>query len=195
MENVSLRECVAFAYGIATGRDYALSSPDWLNSRKFDITATFAPETSRDRVREMLQMLLIERFGLKTHSENKKLKAYALEVGKRGPKLQRGILGSDGAFIFAQDHVTVRATSIAELADRLSGPVFKLDRPVVDMTGIKGVYDFTLNWAPDGAPPDGHSGASIFTALQEQLGLKLEARTIVFRILVVDHAEKAPASN
>ncbi len=91
--------------------------------------------------------------------------------------------------------MTVRALSISALADRLSGPVFKLDRPVVDMTGIQGVYDFTLNWAPDGAPADGHSGASIFTALQEQLGLKLEARKIVFKIIVVDHVDKDPSIN
>jgi uncharacterized protein (TIGR03435 family) len=102
---------------------------------------------------------------------------------------------NDGAFIFGDDHVTFRAFSIAGLADRLSGPVFKLDRPVVDMTGIKGVYDFTLNWAPSDAGADGRSGASIFTALQEQLGLKLEPRKIPFRLVVVDHVEKDPERN
>jgi uncharacterized protein (TIGR03435 family) len=195
LENTSLRECITFAYAIPDGRDYELSGPDWLDAKKFDITATLPPETSRDRVREMLRALLAERFGLKTHSENKKLPSYALVIAKRGPKLQAGITGSDGAFTYAEDHVTVRALSISALADRLSGPVFKLDRPVVDMTGIKGVYDFTLNWAPDSAPVDGHSGASIFTALQEQLGLKLEPRRIVFKILVVDHADKDPSIN
>jgi uncharacterized protein (TIGR03435 family) len=195
LENTSLRECIAFAYGIADGRDYELSGPDWLDGKKFDIAAIFPPETSRDRVREMLRALLAERFGLKTHTENKKLQSYALVIAKRGPKLQAGVAGSDGAFTYAEDHVTVRAFSLQGFADRLSGPVFKLDRPVVDMTGIKGVYDFTLNWAPDGALADGHSGASIFTALKEQLGLKLEARKIVFKIVVVDHVDKDPSIN
>jgi uncharacterized protein (TIGR03435 family) len=195
IENTSLRECIAFAYSVATGRDYELSGPAWLDSAKFDIVAAFPSETSRDRVREMLQTLLAERFSLKTHRENRKLPSYALVVGKRGPKLPAASTAGDGAFIFGEDHVTFRAFSTSGLADRLSGPVFKLDRPVVDMTGIKGFYDFTLNWAPDDAPVDGRSGASIFTALQEQLGLKLEARKIVFKILVVDHANREPADN
>lgn len=195
LENTSLRECISFAYGIATGRDYELSGPDWLDTKKFDIAAVFPAETSRDRVREMLRTLLAQRFSLKTHTENKKLKSYALVVAKRGPKLQAGTIGSDGAFTYDVGHVTVRAFTLQGFADRLSGPVFKLDRPVVDMTGIKGVYDFTLDWAPDGLSVDGRSRASIFTALQEQLGLKLDARQIVLRILVVDHADKEPANN
>ena len=81
------------------------------------------------------------------------------------------------------------------LANRLSGPAFKLGRPVVDMTGIKGAYDFILKWAPDDAPVDASSSASIFTALQEQLGLRLEARKLAFSILIVDQADKAPTGN
>lgn len=195
VENFSLRECIAFAYGIATGRDYELSGPAWLDTEKFDIAATFPTETSRDSVREMLQTLLAERFSLKTHRENRKFESYVLVVGKRGPKVREGSTGGDGAFIFGEDHVTVRSFSMSGFADRLSGPVFKLGRPVVDMTGMKGVYDFTLNWAPDDASADARSGASIFTALQEQLGLKLEPRKIAFRILVVDHADKDPPNN
>jgi uncharacterized protein (TIGR03435 family) len=193
-DNVSLRECIAFAYGIADGRDYELSSPAWLDSEKFDIAATFPPETSRDRVREMLQTLLAERFHLKAHRENRTLKAYALVVAKRGSKLTQASDGED-AFIFGEGHVTARALSMSSFADRLSGPVFKLEQPVVDMTSIKGVYDFTLEWAPDGVSVDGHAGASIFTALQEQLGLKLEVREIAAGILVVDHADRVPTGN
>jgi uncharacterized protein (TIGR03435 family) len=164
-DNVSLRECIAFAYGIADGRDYALSGPAWLESEHFDIAATFPPETSRDRVREMMQALLTERFHLRTHRENRTLKAYALVVAKQGSKLTPASDGED-AFIFGEGHVTAHAFSMSSLADRLSGPVFKLEQPVVDLTGIKGVYDFTLEWAPDGVSADGRAGASIFTALQ-----------------------------
>jgi uncharacterized protein (TIGR03435 family) len=81
------------------------------------------------------------------------------------------------------------------LAARLSGNVFKLGRPVVDMTGMAGVYDFTLRWRSDDTAVDGSSSPSIFTALQEQLGLKLETRKIEFRILVVDSAERVPTEN
>jgi len=195
VEDASLRECIFFAFGIATGRDYELSGPGWLDSEQFDIVATFPPETSRERVREMLRTLLAERFALRTHYANRRLPAYALLVDKRGPKLRMESTASDGAFIWGEDQLTARAISMVGLADRLSGPVFKLERPVVDMTGIKGAYDFTLNWTLDGAPVDGRSGASIFTALREQLGLRLEARKIVFRIVVVDHADREPRND
>jgi uncharacterized protein (TIGR03435 family) len=193
LENVSLRECISFAYGIPTGRDYELSGPGWLESEKFDIVATFPTETSRDRVREMLRKTLGERFGLKTHEENREIESYALVVAKRGYKLPAVSTASDGAFVWGEGKLTARAISMSGLADRLSGSGFKLGRPVVDMTRIKGSYNFVLSWAPDNAPADGR--ASLFTALQEQLGLKLEPRKIMSKILVVDHAEKAPTEN
>jgi uncharacterized protein (TIGR03435 family) len=197
LDNISLRECIAFAYGIATGRDYELSGPGWLDAEKFDMVATFPAETPRDRVREMLRTLLAERFELKTHTENRRLASYALVVGKQGPKLRMGTVGSDGdgSFTFGEDHVMARAISTTEFADRLSGSVFKLGRPVADMTGLRGVYDFTLNWAPDSVAGEGRSGASLFTALPEQLGLRLEARKMTFRIVVVDHADRIPKEN
>jgi uncharacterized protein (TIGR03435 family) len=195
LENISLRECIAFAYGIPEGRDYELSGPGWLDAEKFDISATFPVERSREQVREMMRVLLVERFALKTHTERRKLASYVLVVGKRGAKLQSQSSAADGAFIFGEDHLTARAISMSSLADRLSGPVFNLGRPVVDGTGIEGVYDFTLNWTPDDAPADGRSRGSIFTAVQDQLGLRLEAEEAVFTILVVDYAEKVPVAN
>jgi uncharacterized protein (TIGR03435 family) len=192
--NVSLREWIEFAFGIPAGRDYELEGPGWMEAEKFDMAATFPPEASRDRVLEMLRLLLAERFHLKTHKENRKLLSYVLVV-KRGPKLQAGKEGDDGAFIFGDGRMTARALSMSDFAARLSGPVFKLDRPVVDMTGLKGAYDFTLNWAPVDEPADGVSSPSIFTALQEQLGLKLEARRVVTGIQVVDFVEREPAGN
>ena len=72
LDNVSLRECIEFAYGIPTGREYEMSGPGWLDAAKFDLAATFPAETSRDHVREMLQALLADRFGLKIHFESRK---------------------------------------------------------------------------------------------------------------------------
>jgi uncharacterized protein (TIGR03435 family) len=188
IENASLREIIFFAYGIPWGRDYELFGPDWLDGEKFDIIATFPPGPARERVQEMLQTLLYERFGLRTHAENRKLESYVLLIGKRGPKLQPNTTGAEEAFIFGEDRVTCRAISMAGLADRLSGPVFKLGRPVVDTTGIEGAYDFTLNWSSDTAL----AGPSIFTALEEQLGLRLVARKTAFRIVVIDHMDRVP---
>ncbi len=189
IENTSLTEIVFFAYGIAWGKDYAVSAPDWLDAQKFDIVATYPAGTARDSVQEMMRTLLSERFGLKTHRENRKLESYVLLVDKHGATLHANIDGAEGGFIWGEDHVTCRAFSMAGLASRLSGPVFKLGRPVVDMTGIKGAYDFTLKWSSDA------EGASIFTALQEQLGLRLEARKTTFSILVVDHMDRTPTGN
>jgi uncharacterized protein (TIGR03435 family) len=196
LENISLRECLAFAYDIATGRDYQLSGPGWLDAARFDIVATFPPETSRATVRAMLQTMLAERFGLKVHYENRRIKSYALVVAKGGMTLHAESAASEGAFIWGDNELTARAITMAGLADRLSGPVFNLGRPVVDMTRIKGAYDFVLKWAPEDPTVDaGSASPSIFTALREQLGLRLEARNIGFRILVVDHAEKVPTKN
>jgi uncharacterized protein (TIGR03435 family) len=85
--------------------------------------------------------------------------------------------------------------SVSSPAARLSGPIFKLGRPVVDMTGIAGAYDFALRWAPDGAPATANAAPSIFTALEEQLGLKLDKRELTVTVVVVDHAEKVPTGN
>jgi uncharacterized protein (TIGR03435 family) len=195
VENFSLREIVFYAFGVAWGRDYSVQAPAWLDSEKFDMIATFPKGTSRDGVQAMMQALLVERFGLKAHRENRKLESYVLVVDKKGAKLKPNTDGAESGFTWGEDRVTCRAISVAGLADRLSGPVFKLGRPVVDMTGLKGVFDFTLNWAPDNMLAEGHSGASIFTALEEQLGLRLTARKTAFSILVIDHMEKIPTGN
>jgi uncharacterized protein (TIGR03435 family) len=196
LDNVSVRECIMFAYSIPTGREYALAGPTWLDAEKFDIVATFPPATSRELVRVMLQSLLAERFAMKAHQERRNVNAYALATAKGGPKLRQSPRSDDdGAFTFQEGRVTVRAISMGSFADRLSGAVFHLDRPVIDKTGIVGIYDFTLEWAPDGLSGDERGGASLFTALQEQLGLRLEAQKIATRILVVDHLDRVPAAN
>lgn len=135
------------------------------------------------------------RFHLKTHTEVRKMASYALVVAKKGPKAWPRSTTTDPAFVFGADHFDARGFSLQGLADRLSEPVFRLERPVVDMTGIQGSYDFTLNWSADGIAPEGRAGASIFTALEEQLGLKLVARKLALRVLVVEHIDRDPSSN
>jgi uncharacterized protein (TIGR03435 family) len=198
VRNVSLREVIAFAYGIPTDRDDKLTGPAWLASEKFDIEAVCPPETSRERVTQMMQTLLEERFALRTHREDRKLNGYALVKTKRTPRLHPSLgvdQSLDASFTFSEGRVTGRAMSMQALANRLSGPVFKLGSPVVDETGIQGVYDFTLAWSPDAAPAAAESAPSIFTAIQEQLSLKLEPRKIMVSTLVVDRIERIPAGN
>jgi uncharacterized protein (TIGR03435 family) len=195
MENVSLRKCIALAYNVSEDQDYAIAGPDWLRSEVYDIIAKFPPETPPEQVRMMLQELLADRFKLKLHHEFKEVPVYALVVGKNGAKLQESAPGTQGGFSMGPGHLMGRAAPITALADRLSNASFQLGRPVQDRTGLTGVYEFTLDWAPDSAPEADASGPSLFTAVQEQLGLKLEAQRGSAEVLVVDSMERKPTEN
>jgi bla regulator protein BlaR1 len=167
-------------------------------------------------MRRMLRSLLADRFQLKLHSDTKELPVYALVIAKNGPKLQaarpgdtypNGFKGPDGGggagMMFMGGRggpVRGQGIPISNLVHLLSQ---QLGRAVLDKTGLTGKYDFTLQWTPDesqgppgppgmdaAAPPDS-LGPSIFTAIQEQLGLKLESQKGPVEILVIDHAEKA----
>lgn len=121
---------------------------------------------------------------------------YALVVGKGGSKFKEGESGHSRT-LASPGHLTAQKTPMTKLADFLSG---QLGSPVTDMTGMKGFFAFTLEWTPDtrlgepGSASDSAPGASIFTALQEQVGLKLEARKRPV-VLVIDHVEKIPTGN
>lgn len=193
-ENVPLRECIGFAYGIGVDQEYALSGPAWLNSDRYDIVAKVAPNTPRDQVLVILRTLLRERFKLEIHRESRELRVYALTAARGGPRLKKAS-GSEGNFTFRSGHIIGSALSMSELANRLSGPVFKLGRPVVNSTGLPGTFDFTLDWTPDDTSVDGAAGPSLFTAIQEQLGLKLEPSKSLVEVLVVDHVERVPIEN
>lgn len=188
IENVSLKRCIGMAYGIAEGRNYLLSGPDWIESERFDISAKFPTETPEHDVLLMLQSLLAERFDLVLHRETRQFSAYALVIGKGGPKLHPAA-APEGSYRFrAQEgHAVGFSISMAMLADRLSRPDFQLDRQVIDLTGLKGTFDLTLDW--------NETGPSIFTALQEELGLKLEPRKVPLEVFVIDHVNRVPTAN
>lgn len=192
MENVSLTKVTLWAYGIPDDRDYALVGPVWLISEHFDFQASFPADTPPDRVRPMMQALLAERFKLALHRETRQLPIYALVVAKNGPKIhavedgQPRTSGRSGHF----EATKITMQHFADLAANF------LERDVVNETGLQGVFDFTLEWSPDEMKPGlESSGASLFTAVQEQLGLKLEARKGPVEVLVVDHIEKMPTEN
>ena len=212
--NVSLRDCIRTAYRV---KDHQISGPDWLGSERFDIVATLPPNTPREQIPLMLQGLLAERFKLTFHRETKELPVYALVVGKNGPKLKEAeaTSGDRGNMKMMGGHMEAQKFAMGGLADYLSRMVA---RPVLDMTELKGSYDFTLDFSmedmqrmlpagvavpmerlgggPEGREPsEGTPGPSIFTALQEQLVLKLESRKGPVEILVIDRVEKVPTEN
>jgi uncharacterized protein (TIGR03435 family) len=194
-DNVSLRETIEFAYGIPPGRGDELVGPAWLDTEKFDIVATCPPETARERVLEMFRTLLTERFGLRTHRENRTVTGYALVAGKRGPSLRPAAKPAEENLTFGEGRLTASGMSMSSFAARLSGPIFNLGRPVMDMTGISGAYDFILRWAPDVATTTAEATPSIFTAIEEELGLKLERRELSVDVVVIDHVERVPSGN
>ena len=183
--NVTLLFFIRIAYGV---RDDQVSGPNWLNDERYDIVARTAAPATQDQLRLMLQTLLTERFKLMLHREERTQSGYALILGKDGPKLTES--KSDGPGVTSEEggHLAFRAASMSALARRLSQ---QLHEPVSDLTGLKGVYDFTLDWRQD----DGVPAVPLTSALQEQLGLKLESRKIPIEILVIDHAEKVPTVN
>lgn len=127
------------------------------------------------------------------------MNAFALiknHSGAIAPSLKRRGAISRRLIYFQRRPRTGRVMSLESLVNRLSAPVFKLGRPVVDETGIEGIYDFTLVWTPDGAVSDAADSApSILTASQEQLGLRLEPRKITAPALIVDRVERVPSAN
>jgi uncharacterized protein (TIGR03435 family) len=150
----------------------------------------------------MLQTLLADRFSLQIHRETKPLPVYLLTVAKNGPKLKAAAQPGNGSVLWglagkpsgeASVHLTAKAASLPRLADSLSNIA---GRPVLDQTGLNGSFDFTLEYASEANTPGAtpFAGPALFTAFQEQLGLKLEATRAPLEILVIDHVEK-PSPN
>jgi uncharacterized protein (TIGR03435 family) len=203
--NLSLRQLIVMAYSL---KDYQVQGPDWLGSEHFDIAAKFPEALPKDREKynralsAMMQQMLTERFKLAIHREQKTFSVYGLVVGKNGIKFKEAPPGDSHNSSSNNNHYTGKAVSMETLAEVLSR---REDLPVVDMTGLKGFYDLTLDWVPEpkqsldgkgeAAPADAPTGPVLPVALQEQLGLRLESRRAPIEILVVDHAEKLPSEN
>jgi len=180
--------------------------PGWINSDRFDISAKAGSATTSDQLRRMLRTLLADRFQLALQREMRELNVFALTINRDGPKLKESVSHSSeperGVRISGIGRLTGIAASSSQLAEALSDVTLNgssiVNRPVLDKTGLTGLYDFTLSWLPDpgqvGNAAGQGEGASIFTALVEQLGLKLEAQKGPVEILVIDHVEK-PSEN
>jgi uncharacterized protein (TIGR03435 family) len=194
MRNVSLKSAIRWAYHVF---DYQVSGPDWLQSERYDIVAKAAGPVTEDQLRTMLQTLLADRFKLELHHQTKELAAYVLVVAKNGPKFHESETAGESSIQPDQKRmsVTVQRTPLSQLTEMLSS-VFRA--PVVDMTGLKGKYDVTLNLSKyvGDMQPAHDDPLSIFMAgLQEELGLKLESKKMPIDLLIIDRAEKVPVEN
>lgn len=192
--NHTLKRLIERAYDV---KPFQVTCPGWLENVHFDITAKYPPDTKADDRSLMLRSLLEERFKLAVHHESKEMPGYALTVAKSGFKLhpvEAG--GSDTSTNGGRVRTLVaKKTSMAFLADLLAR---NLGETVLDKTGIEGVYDFELRWSPEDASANGNAGEtapSVFTALQESLGLRLQAEKVPVEIIVVDHVERVPTEN
>jgi uncharacterized protein (TIGR03435 family) len=188
--NETLKRCIMGAF--AVGPNQIVGGPEWIAIDRFDISARAEEPVNSDAViMAMLRTLLAERFKLVAHRETREMRAYVLEVAKNGPKLQKADPGSastqNGRGMIEAKVITM--TRFAEVLSR------QLDFPVVNETGIDGIFNLTLQWTPESAKPsNGDGGPSIFTAIQEQLGLRLTSRKAPVEVVVIDHVEK-PSEN
>jgi uncharacterized protein (TIGR03435 family) len=188
--NMSLKDLIAYAYGV---RDIQIAGvPRELDSIKYDIVAraNTQKEMSRAEVAPCVRAMLADRFGLRVHRETKEGSVYALVLAKNGPKLTAhtgtsGVTGIGSSSGSGKVSIEGSKASMSGLADHLAG---KVGRPVIDKTGLTGEYDFRLEWASEQADS---TLPSLFTAIQEQLGLKLESTKGPVEMIVVEEASKA----
>jgi len=216
IEGATLKNLIAIAYDV---REFTVSGgPGWVGSDRFDIDARVesAPsgkagqtdqaklQTSGQQIRECLKSLLVERFELAIHRETKEENVYALVLAKNGPKFSEAKPDSKPLIRRQEGLITGQAVPMQMLALNLAN---SMGRTVLDRTGLAGKYDFKLEWNREAAPgassaqadsgspldPDTR-GPSIFAALQEQLGLRIETQKAPVETLLMDHVAK-PSAN
>ena len=210
---------IAEAFGVRTDQ---ITGPSWLNTERYDIVANIPQGATKDDFKLMLADLLRERFLLRFHMDSKIRPIYTLRAGNNGPRLKPterraddatepsvGGLDADGCPIVSPNYKgmvslpvpgmmcwTARDVSSADLARHLDQ---RVGRPVVDETGLTGRYDFKFRYqflgrgGDAGAAPD--RAPTVFTAVEEQLGLKLEPSTRTFPALIIDSIEREPTEN
>jgi bla regulator protein blaR1 len=215
LENGTLRQIILYAYDL---RDFQLTGVSgWMTSERYNILAkgvldegpsTYMGMTDKQReaafalIRKRLQKLLAERFHLVIHNETRELPIYALVVAKGGVKIKPNTTPSTAGTSMTRGRAMYKATraSLDQIAESLAEIT---GRPVRNETGLTGFYDANVQWTPDAAtgvpdapdkPADAVIGPTLLTAVQEQLGLKLEAKKGPVEIVVVDRADR-PTEN
>lgn len=197
LDNQSILRLIAFAYAI--NQHQIVDAPVWIRDSRFDIDGKTNAETdpSVPQQQQMVQQLLSDRFGLRLHRDKRELSVYALQVAKGGPRLTKAANASAQPLEHSNGHgyETTQTYTSAAMSDFILVMQFFLDRPIVDQTGLQGRYDFKLaytyadapNTDPDAPPP-------LFTALQEQLGLRFQPMKAVTDVFVIDRIDQ-PSPN
>lgn len=191
LKNAPLGFLIQFAYNIDS-QDHISAAPGWMDSQEYDVSAKVEGDRqlTLEQMRPMLQRMLEQRFHFAAHHETKLTSGFALIVAKGGPKLQPS---KDDSKPFAQmlpnrmDVAHLKAENIAGVLAHRAG------QPVVDKTGLTGTYDFKLTYAP--ANDTNSSLPDFFTALREQLGLKLQPEKVPVDFLVINHVDRVPTEN
>jgi len=206
LTNATLADCIKYAYEIVS--DDLIAGPEWIKSRdvRFDIVGQAPADTPNDQLLKMLQTLLAERLKLGLHHEQREVPYLALVVGRNGHKMPPAKEGSVTPITGAGRiiHPRMRMPVMAMLLSRFER------KTVIDLTELSGPFDVNLTWTTEAiralARPDGGliaingqsfdpNGPSLYTAIQEQLGLRLESRKGPLDVVVVDRADKVPAEN
>lgn len=220
--NYPMSSLMGIAYGI---NSYQLSGPDWMDVERFTVTAKVPRGATKEQLGPMMRNLLIERFKLAAHFEKKEVAGYRLVVAKSGSKLAASpgapkrdddpekppapfkmTLDKEGYpelppgrhYSMAIDHGRARWRFADESMEEFAGMLgAQIRQPILDATGLAGKYDFVVSWSYAAMKPDAtaDAGPSIFAALQEQLGLRLESHKIPVDTLVIEHMEKVPSEN
>ena len=182
---------ISVAFGVDDS-DRILGGPKWLTSERYEVNAKaeagvlLTPEALKPRLRQLLE----QRFNLATHRETKDSDGYGLVTAKGGPKLEKALPDRRAGIVVSPDGMRLTNVSMRQFAAALGR---RLGGPVADQTGIQGEYDMVLKYAMDSDVDS--TLPSIFTAVQEQLGLKLEKQKVHVEMLVIDHIERLPTEN
>jgi uncharacterized protein (TIGR03435 family) len=197
--NTTTADLITYAYGVQTRQ--VSGGPSWIENDRFDVTGRPQAEgvPSQEQLRGLIKSLLADRFKLAVHTEKRDLPAYVLTVGNRGHKLTQNTSDPNSFRSTARTGIGAVSAVNANMGDfaALLQNTSVLDRPVVDRTGLPGRFDFTLSWTPDEPAPTTpvpNAPPGFFTAIQEQLGLRIESQTAPVDVIVIDRVDK-PSEN
>jgi len=194
MLNATLKALIQWAYHVQT---IQVIGPGWLDSNHYDIVSKTAAPASNEELRQMMQTLLAGRFKLAFHRETKEMQAYVVTVAKTGHKMKpsEGEGPMDAKPTGKGLNILFTHVTLAELAEMASSP---LQGVVVDQTGLKGAWDFTIDgsmFAMQKPADETEAIGMIIQVMNDQLGIKIDQKKVPAEVLIVDHAEKIPVEN